>query len=307
VERIRAIAEQLYERLLRHELSEMPSHVAVIQDGNRRYAAERGQDRTDGHRMGAETAKELLQWCDELGIQEATLYTFSTENFRRPEAEREALFDLISEKLRQFADADRVHESEVRLRAIGETHRLPPRVQEAIEYAEGRTCEYDNLHLNVALAYGGRAELLDATRHIARDVAAGDLDPSEIDVDLVESMLDSDPVRDVDLLVRTGGEVRTSNFLPWQANGNEAAVYFCTPYWPEFRKIDFLRGIRTYAHRERAWQQTRTTRARALLQAIGSADRPDVQQALGRLQDDLPERRSGTGLLATDDGEELGD
>jgi tritrans,polycis-undecaprenyl-diphosphate synthase [geranylgeranyl-diphosphate specific] len=286
--RLRGLADRLYERLLEWERSTTPSHVAVIQDGNRRYADEHGGDATDGHREGAETTEQLLRWCDDLGVEEVTLYAFSTENFERPEREREALFDLISRKLREFADADRIHEAEVRIRAIGDTDRLPERVREAVDYAENRTAAYDRLHLNVALAYGGRAELLAATREIAEDVGAGDLDPADIDDATVEAALDDGPRRDVDLIVRTGGDERTSNFLPWQANGNEAAVYFCTPYWPEFRKIDFLRAIRTYENREASWRQTRARRALALVRALGDSECAEATRVLRRFRDALP-------------------
>ena len=286
---LRRLADAAYERLLRAELSETPSHVAVIQDGNRRYADRQGGDAADGHRAGAQTTEQLLDWCDELGIREVTLYAFSTENFERPPEEREHLFDLITKKLREFADADRIHDAEVRIRAIGDRARLPERVQESIDYAEARTREYDHLHLNVALAYGGRAELLGAARDIAREVAAGERDPGEVDTGAVEAALPEGPTRDVDLIVRTGGDERTSNFLPWQANGNEAAVYFCTPYWPEFRKIDFLRGIRTYQHREQSWRRTRARRALALVRALGGdAETPRARRVLRRVRDALP-------------------
>ena len=286
--RVRELALRAYERLLHRELDETPAHVAVIQDGNRRYADERGEDKTEGHREGAETTEALLDWCDELGVEEVTLYTFSTENFERPPAEREALFDLIVEKLREFADADRVHDAEVCIRAIGELDRLPPRVQDAIDYAHRRTGGYDRLHLNVALAYGGRAELLGAARSLARDVDRGDLDPADVDVAAVEAALYDGPTRDVDLIVRPGGAERTSNFLPWQANGNEAAVYFCTPYWPEFRKVDFLRGLRTYANREASWRERRARRALALVRALGETELEDARDVLARFRDSLP-------------------
>ncbi|MFT4881943.1 MAG: tritrans,polycis-undecaprenyl-diphosphate synthase [Natronomonas sp.] len=286
-QRLRRLADAAYERLLRAELSETPSHVAVIQDGNRRYADRQGGDAADGHRAGAQTTEQLLDWCDELGVREVTLYAFSTENFERPAEEREHLFDLIAEKLREFADADRVHDAGVRIRAIGDLDRLPERVRTAIDYAEARTRGYDELRLNIALAYGGRAELLGAARDIAREVAAAERDPAEVDVDAVETALPEGPTRGVDLIVRTGGDERTSNFLPWQANGNEAAVYFCAPYWPEFRKIDFLRGIRTYQHREQSWRRTRARRALALVSALGS-DAAHARQVLRRFRDALP-------------------
>ncbi|MFC7072013.1 polyprenyl diphosphate synthase [Halovenus rubra] len=278
----------LYEHILEREISKTPTHVAVIQDGNRRYASQHGGEPSDGHRAGAKTTEALLEWCDELDVEEVTLYTFSTENFDRPKQQREELFDLVASKLREFADADRVHDQEVRIRAIGETHRLPDRVQDAIAYARDQTEEYDRLLLNIALAYGGRAEMLTAARTIAQEVADNELDTDSIGVTTVEKALYDGPTHDVDLIVRSGGDERTSNFLPWQANGNEAAVYFSTPYWPEFSRIDFLRSIRTYEHRERSWRQTRARRARELLHALGTESCPDARQTFNRFRSALP-------------------
>jgi tritrans,polycis-undecaprenyl-diphosphate synthase [geranylgeranyl-diphosphate specific] len=298
----------LYERLLEREVDGAPTHVAVIQDGNRRYARQSGDEATDGYHAGADTTEAMLHWCDELGVRELTLYAFSTENFDRPPEQQEALFDLIEEKLRSFADREEVHENGVRIRAIGELHRLPERVRDAIDYADRRTRGYDQFHLNVALAYGGRAELLSATRDLAADVQAGDLDPEEIDVSEVESRLYEGPARAVDLIIRTGGDERTSNFLPWHANGNEAAVFFCSPYWPEFRRVDFLRAVRTYQAREASWRRTRAERAVALLRAVGDAELGEARRILGRVRDgatdderlDLPDAETEPTLEAAD-------
>ncbi|MFC7202522.1 polyprenyl diphosphate synthase [Haloferax namakaokahaiae] len=280
--------QRAYERMLRREIGDGPTHVAIIQDGNRRYAREQGDDAPDGHRAGAQTTERVLEWCEELGIEELTLYAFSTENFDRPDHEREPLFDLFESKLYEFAKAERVHESEVAIRAIGEVDMLPDRVQEAIDFAESETAEYDNFTLNIALAYGGRAELLGAARDVCRAVESGTLAPEDVDVDAVESRLSRQHVRDVDLIIRTGGDERTSNFLPWHANGNEAAVYFCAPYWPEFSRIDFLRGIRTYESREKSWQRTRTERAVALVRAVAEVELADAKAVAGRLRQQLP-------------------
>ncbi|WP_276272600.1 polyprenyl diphosphate synthase [Haloarcula litorea] len=287
-DRVSRLGYAAYERLLRRELSGTPSHVAVIQDGNRRYARKQGEETTEGYTEGAQTTEALLDWCDELGIEEVTLYAFSTENFDRPEEQQEHLFDLIESKLRTFADADRVHDAEVCIRAIGETELLPDRVRDAIDYAEARTAQYDRLNLNVALAYGGRAELLGAARDIAAEVDAGELAPGDVGPETVEDRLYDGPTRDVDLIVRTGGDERTSNFLPWHANGNEAATFFCTPYWPEFRKVDFLRAIRTYENREASWRATRARRALALVRSLGRAEVPQARQVLRRFRDALP-------------------
>ncbi|MFC4248118.1 polyprenyl diphosphate synthase [Natribaculum luteum] len=291
-----------YERLLAREISGAPTHVAVIQDGNRRYARQRGADAPDGHRAGAETTERVLEWCQEIGIEELTLYAFSTENFDRPPEEREALFDLLQEKLLEFADAEKVHDNEVCIRILGDVDRLPDRVQEAVRYAERRTQEYDQFVLNIALAYGGRSELLYATRSVARDVERGDLSPEDVDVETIEDRLYERPVRDVDLIIRTGGDERTSNFLPWHANGNEAAVFFCAPYWPEFSKADFLRGIRTYEHREASWRRTKARRALALLRAVSEPELAEARAVASRFRDSLPiaERPDADELADTD-------
>jgi tritrans,polycis-undecaprenyl-diphosphate synthase [geranylgeranyl-diphosphate specific] len=286
--RLRAAVHGAYERVLRREIGGAPEHVAVIMDGNRRYARERGREATDGHRSGAETTEQVLEWCADLGVEELTLYAFSTENFDRPDEQNEQLFDLLTRKLREFADADRVHDQHVRIRTIGETDRLPQRVRDAAEYADSRTAGYDGFTLNIALAYGGRAELLGAARGIADAVNAEDLDPSDVDVTEIESRLHTSPVRDVDLIIRTGGAERTSNFLPWHANGSEAAVFFCTPYWPEFSRVDFLRAVRTYESREASWRRTRARRALALVRSLGT-DVKEARRVLDRLKETLPE------------------
>ncbi|WP_435062807.1 polyprenyl diphosphate synthase [Halobaculum sp. EA56] len=274
--------------MLRREIGDGPDHVAIIQDGNRRYARRQGADAHDGYHAGADTTERVLDWCADLGIEELTLYAFSTENFDRPAEQRETLFDLLEDKLREFADADRVHEQGVCIRALGDVERLPERVREAVDYAEARTAEYDDFTLNVALAYGGRNELLGAVRAVARDVADGDLSADEVGVAEVESRLYRRPVRDVDLIIRTGGDERTSNFLPWHANGNEAAAYFCSPYWPEFSKADFLRSIRTYEAREESWRRTRTKRAAALVRAVAEVELDEARRVAARLRERLP-------------------
>ncbi|MFD1632944.1 polyprenyl diphosphate synthase [Haloplanus ruber] len=286
--RVRKLFDRAYERLLRRDIGDGPDHVAIIMDGNRRYARERGDEATAGHREGSQTTEQVLRWCHDLGIEELTLYAFSTENFDRPPAEREHLFDLIESKLREFANADGIHENRVCIRALGEIDRLPERVREAIAYAERRTAEYDRFRLNVAVAYGGRAELLGAARDTLAAVDDGRLDPVDVDVAEIERRLHARPVRDVDLIVRTGGAERTSNFLPWHANGNEAAVFFCAPYWPEFSKVDFLRAIRTYESREASWRHTRTERAAALVRAVAGSSLVETREVVGRLRENLP-------------------
>ncbi|SMO84486.1 polyprenyl diphosphate synthase [Halorubrum cibi] len=301
--RLRSAVERAYLRHLRRRVETVPTHVAVIQDGNRRYARERGDDAPDGHRAGADTTERVLDWCADLGVSELTLYAFSTENFERPDEELEPLFDLLEAKLLEFADADRVHDQGVQVRAIGDVDRLPLRVREAVDYAEERTADNDRFTLNVALAYGGRTELLDAARGVAREVAEGGLDPADVDVETVERRLYDRPIRDVDLIVRTGGDERTSNFLPWHANGNEAAVYFCTPYWPEFSEVDFMRAIRTYQAREESWQRARAERAAALVRAVAEVELTEARRVAGRLRGRLPRSEHDVVTEELPDGE----
>ncbi|WP_423743979.1 polyprenyl diphosphate synthase (plasmid) [Haladaptatus sp. SPP-AMP-3] len=286
---VRRQLETAYERQLRRSVSGAPAHVAVIQDGNRRYASKQGGEASEGHREGAKTTERVLDWCDEIGVEELTLYTFSTENFDRPEQENESLFNLLEDKLYEFADAERVHDSGVCIRAIGDVQQLPPRVREAIDYAERQTGDYDNFVLNIALAYGGRNELLRAARDVAREVESNDLDPEEVSVETIESRLYARPVRDVDLIIRTGGDERTSNFLPWHANGNEAAVFFCTPYWPEFSKIDFLRAVRTYESRAQSFRQAKVQRALALVRAVGGVELDEARSVLHKFAEYVPD------------------
>jgi tritrans,polycis-undecaprenyl-diphosphate synthase [geranylgeranyl-diphosphate specific] len=269
-----------YERLLTGEVGKhgMPRHVAVIMDGNRRYADRVRIVRYYGHIYGARTTEHFLEWCWELGIRQTTIYAFSTENFSRPEPEREKIFEIIAKKLGELAEDPRTHERRMKVSAIGETHLLPAHLQDAIRRVEDVTCNYDGLRLNIAVAYGGQREILDAVQDMARKVRAGKLRADDIDESVVSRHLYTNGVADsdVDLIIRTGGDIRTSNFLPWQANGSECAAYFCAPFWPEFRKIDFLRAIRVYQTREHEQKQSALIRTANMLAACGSAEVGDV-------------------------------
>ncbi len=223
-------------------------HVAIIQDGNRRYAMQRGLSKFLGHSLGAETSEKVSDWCLEVGVKHLTLYAFSTENFAREETEKRYLFDLIKRKFMDLNRSKKIHGNRVRVRAIGRVEMLPEDLQREIIRTEEATRDYEKMYLNIALAYGGQRELVDAVRALARLVKQGKIKAQEVDEELIAQHLypqDGIAVPKVDLIIRTAGDFRTSNFLPWQANGNECAAYFCAPYWPEFRKIDFLRAIRT--------------------------------------------------------------
>ncbi len=224
----------------------------MIQDGNRRFARDQGIQTAIGHRLGADTTEQVLDWACDLGVRHITLYTFSTENFRRDREELASLFALFQEKFRAILRDERVHRNHIRVRMIGDRSLLPDDLLATIDAAEEATREYGDYFINVALAYGGRNEIVHAARSILDEVRQGALAPAAITPDIVESHLHRGaPIPPVDLIIRTGNDSRTSNFLPWLANGHESAVYFCAPYWPAFRKIDLLRAMRVYDQRMR--------------------------------------------------------
>ncbi|MDG6258071.1 MAG: polyprenyl diphosphate synthase [Methanomicrobiaceae archaeon] len=247
---VRSLVEAGYGKLLVKHISYVPNHIAVIQDGNRRYARLYGIGATLGHRAGAGTTEKLLEWSRDLGIRHITLYSFSTENFSRDMEEVESLFALFKEMFQRVLEDERTHAYKMRVRMVGDRTLLPPDLLECIREVEQATAAYGNFFVNVALAYGGRNEIVHAARSILQEVRQGSLAPEAIDMGVVEAHLHNGMnLPPVDLIIRTGDEQRTSNFLPWSANGNESAVYFCAPYWPVFRKLDLLRAIRVYDQR----------------------------------------------------------
>jgi tritrans,polycis-undecaprenyl-diphosphate synthase [geranylgeranyl-diphosphate specific] len=247
---LRSLVESLYERYLKMQYQHVPNHIAIIQDGNRRYAKMLGIDTPMGHRAGADKTEEMLDWAHELGIRHITLYTFSTENFSRDKEEVDHLFALFKEKFLSVLHDERVEKYEIRVQMVGDRSMLPDDLRDAVNKAEKATQGNCGFHLNIALAYGGRNEIVLAAREILSAVAKNEISPDMIDVHMVEQHLhDKKGIPPVDLIIRTGNEYRTSNFLPWLANGHESAVYFCAPYWPLFRKIDLLRAIRIYDQR----------------------------------------------------------
>jgi tritrans,polycis-undecaprenyl-diphosphate synthase [geranylgeranyl-diphosphate specific] len=255
---LRAAIERLYERYLRLQVMHIPRHIAVIQDGNRRFARNMGLDTATGHRLGADTTEKVLDWACDLGVRHITLYAFSTENFRRDKEELESLFALFKEKFAAVLTDERVHQREIRVQMIGDRSLLSDDILETIDEVEKATLYYANYYINVALAYGGRNEIVHAARSILKGVEKGTIDPEVINPMTVESHLNRGaPIPPVDLIIRTGNDCRTSNFLPWLANGHESAVYFCAPYWPEFRKIDLLRAVRVYDQRMRLKEDLR--------------------------------------------------
>ena len=242
-----------YEKWLWNQVKDgiMPEHIAIILDGNRRWASERSLGFWVGHQHGAERVTQLLDWCLDLGVKCITLYSFSMENFMRTPREVDEIFSIAEEKLKEILADERIHKNKVRVKVIGRIELLPKRLQESIREAEAATQSYDNQFLTVALAYGGRAEIVDATKKIAEKVRQGELPVGEIDEEMFERFLYTAYMAkpDPDLIVRTSGEERLSGFLLWQSAYSE--LCFLDVYWPDFRRIDLLRAVRTYQQRKR--------------------------------------------------------
>lgn len=248
---IASTAYQTYEKRLLKEITSrpVPGHVAVIMDGNRRYAKEFGLLVAEGHEKGKEKLEEMIEWCLELGIRVLTVYAFSTENVSRETDEVSTLMRMFAQNFRKLADDDRVHKHGIRIRVLGQRELLPDDVRESVEYAEERTKDYDEYSFNIAVGYGGRQELLHAVRKIAGEVKDGRMKVEEIGEDTFYRYLYTSDLPDPDLILRTSGEERISNFLLWQLAYSE--LYFSDVYWPGFRKVDFLRAVRSYQLRKR--------------------------------------------------------
>ena len=225
----------------------LPRHVAVIMDGNGRWAAARGLPRIAGHREGVKSVREMTTLCRELGIGVLTIYAFSLENWKRPAVEIRALMQLLEHYLR--AERDELMEKGIRFQSIGRVDLLPPAAAEWVRIVERDTAHLQSMVLNVALSYSGRAEIVDAARKLASACRAGELEPDAIDEPTVERSLLTHGVPDPDLLIRTSGETRISNFLLWQLAYTE--LYFTPTLWPDFRRREALLALLEYQRRER--------------------------------------------------------
>jgi tritrans,polycis-undecaprenyl-diphosphate synthase [geranylgeranyl-diphosphate specific] len=246
---------KLYEKWLWIQVKngEKLEHIAIILDGNRRWASEQELNPWLGHKKGAETVEQLLDWCQKLNVKFVTLYTFSTENFRRSPEEIEEIMRIAEEKFRKLLTDERIHRNKVHVKVIGRVNLLPVSLQQLIADVEKSTEKYDNQFLNFAFAYGGRAEILDATKVIAEKVRDGELTIDDVNEETFERYLYTAhmPKQDPDLIIRTSGEERLSGFLLWQSAYSELA--FLDVYWPDFRLIDLLRTIRTFQKRKRRY------------------------------------------------------
>ncbi len=228
----------------------VPVHVGIIPDGNRRWARMRGLQEWLGHREGYRRMREVLIWLLDLNIKVVTVFAMSTENCtRRSEEEREKLFELITKGLYELAEEELVHERKVKVNVFGEEDMWPPKLKEAAEYVMRITKDYKDRVFNIAICYGGRQEIVRAVRQIAKKVKEGKIEPEEIDEDTISSHLFTAGLPDPDLIIRTSGEERLSNFLLWQSAYSE--LYFVNSYWPEIRRLDVLKAIRDYQKRQR--------------------------------------------------------
>ncbi|KON34016.1 MAG: UDP diphosphate synthase [miscellaneous Crenarchaeota group-6 archaeon AD8-1] len=246
-------AYKIYEKWLWLQIKNGPKleHIAIIMDGNRRWATGKEQNPWLGHQKGADTVENLLDWCDQLGVKFVTLYTFSTENFSRNPMEVDKIMKIAERKFCKLLTDERIHRNKVHVKVIGRVNLLPENLQNLIYEVEKATANYNKQFLNFAFAYGGRAEILDATKTIAQKVKLGKLKIEEINEKIFEQYLYTShmPKQEPDLIIRTSGEERLSGFLLWQSAYSE--LVFLDVYWPDFRFIDLLRAIRTFQIRKR--------------------------------------------------------
>ena len=231
-------------------MKRIPQHIAIIMDGNGRWATERDLDRTFGHKAGLDTVKRITAECSRLGVKYLTLYTFSTENWKRPAYEREALMGLVL----NFLEMELFSDNNVKFKMVGDLRSLPESVQKKIHYMEDLTSKYDGMTLVVALSYSSRLELTNVTQEIAQEVVDGKLKIEDITEDKINDYLWTNFMPDPDLLIRTGGELRISNYLLWQIAYSE--LYFCDTYWPDFMEEDLYKAIADYQNRQRRFGKT---------------------------------------------------
>ena len=245
----RVRTNRLRDRLV---LGELPKHISIIMDGNRRFAWSKSSVVGVGHSEGKEKLKEVMNWVLDLGVPYFTVYALSTENIsERGDDELEVLYDLYVSGLREISEDSTIHERGVRVQVVGRLEMLPQRVRDAISKAEEVTSEYSNFTFTVCLAYGGREEIVDAVKSVAIDHASGNLDVDSIDSSEITSRMYASELPDPDLVIRTSGEERISNFLLWQIAYSE--LHFSDVFWPSFSKADLYEAIESYQYRRRRY------------------------------------------------------
>jgi len=243
------------DRKIQEELKrsgEIPMHIAIIMDGNGRWAKRRGLPRVSGHREGVKSVRDVVEACAQLGVKYLTLFAFSTENWRRPKEEIDTLMKLLIKTLR--SETEKLHKNDIKLMAIGDIDSLPREVRQELKEAMEKTKNNKRMVLNLALSYSGRWEIIEAVKEIARDVKKGKVKIEEIDDKLFSNYLKTAGIPDPDLLIRTSGELRISNFLLWQIAYTELYITDCL--WPDFRRKHLYEAIRDYQRRERRFGMT---------------------------------------------------
>lgn len=238
------LTQDLYKTI---DPTNVPAHVAIIMDGNGRWAKRRGMPRIFGHRAGVETLRSIVKTASEIGVKALTAYAFSTENWKRPAEEVSFLMTLLSEYL--DSELEELDQNNVKLRFIGKTEELAPVLQDKMKHAANRTANNSGLILNLAVNYGGRSEIVRAVRLIAQQVISGKLDENEITEDAIERHLYTAGLPDPDLLIRPSGDYRISNYLLWQLAYTE--FWFTSIHWPDFKPEHFIEAVRDYQVRER--------------------------------------------------------
>jgi undecaprenyl diphosphate synthase len=243
------------DRKIQEELKrsgEIPTHIAIIMDGNGRWAKRRGLPRVAGHREGVKSVRDVVEACAQLGVKYLTLFAFSTENWRRPKEEIDTLMKLLIKTLR--SETEKLHKNDIKLMAIGDIDSLPKEVRKELKEAMEKTKNNKRMVLNLALSYSGRWEIIEAVKEIARDVKKGKVKIEEIDDKLFSNYLKTAGIPDPDLLIRSSGELRISNFLLWQIAYTELYITDCL--WPDFRRKHLYEAIRDYQRRERRFGMT---------------------------------------------------
>ncbi|MCF6268452.1 MAG: isoprenyl transferase [Melioribacteraceae bacterium] len=225
----------------------IPKHIAIIMDGNGRWAKQKGLPRAAGHRRGIKTVREIVEACANLGVEFLTLYTFSTENWQRPKNEVSTLMRLIVKSLKD--ETDQLHKNNIRLTSIGNSEMLPTEVREELNEAFEKTCKNTKMTLNLALSYSGRWELTNVVKRISADVLNGKTEIENINEKMISDYLDTSEMPDPELLIRSGGEMRISNFLLWQVAYSE--IFVTNVLWPKFKTVNLIEAINEFQRRER--------------------------------------------------------
>jgi len=229
------------------EQGQIPKHIAIIMDGNGRWAKSKGSIRSYGHKAGVDSVRDITEACAQIGVEYLTLYAFSTENWDRPKIEVNALMRLLANSLRK--EAENLNENDIKLETIGQIERFPKKCQQELQEATELTKDNDRLQLCLALSYSGRWDITEAVKKLAQQVKDGSIDPEDIDDEMISGHLSTADIPDPDLIIRTSGEYRLSNFLLWQLAYSE--LYITETYWPDFRRNELYKAIQSFQQRER--------------------------------------------------------